>query len=785
MTAERRMSRFESVLLPFGEFVLCLIGASAFHRVLAPGPLAAMIGAGALAAAVAWLPRLSARLRRSLLLPALVVIVSWPVLAVVALGLAAPEAGVGPVPGGHALLAVLRGARDGWWRMLTTIPPLGADGPALAAVSAAVALAASLALQTAHRSRRVLLASAPAFGLLILGLLAGGPGSDLPTAVSLTAGTALLMALGSGRSRAREAGSPDVQGGTARSPREAQPKRSTRAVLGRVVVALECTALVAALGFGGGALASADTKAPPFDPRTLITPPERTSSPVNPLDQVGFWLSEPDSELFSVVGDSSAVPLRLVVLDRFDGSEWTSAAEYTPTGSRIPSADTDGTDATDVGAELVQQIEIQNLDSLWLPAAPRPSRLEAVPTGVTVDPAGDLLVPAGDHPGLAYTVVSAVPQYPASQLRDAVPAADPADLVLPGTVPAVISGTARAAVSGAAFPYQQAEQLAGYLRGHEKADPTAPSGHSYGHLAYFLGTSHRGTSEQFATAFAVMARTLGLPTRIAVGFAVPAAASAAVPVTGADALVWPEVDFAGLGWVPFFPTPAGTAQAAAGALPVGESAARQAADSKLGSVTVPQAAVQRRPAAESAPAAGASTAPTSGVPLWWWACAALAGIVLAYASVSLGGPGVRRTRRRRIREPGRAVLAAWHEAVELLALLGLPQAGRGTSAQACSFAGQRLADAGPGGPVGALALSRLAGHADRVGFGAEAAAPEAAAVAWREFDLVLKAFREAIPLRLRVLHRLLRRKTARGWETAGGGPGRESTRGRRRWRAGR
>nr|WP_246560245.1 transglutaminase-like domain-containing protein [Kitasatospora kifunensis] len=31
-------------------------------------------------------------------------------------------------------------------------------------------------------------------------------------------------------------------------------------------------------------------------------------------------------------------------------------------------------------------------------------------------------------------------------------------------------------------------------------------------------SSHRGTSEQFATAFAVLARTLNLPTRVVVGF---------------------------------------------------------------------------------------------------------------------------------------------------------------------------------------------------------------------------------------------------------------------------
>jgi hypothetical protein len=77
----------------------------------------------------------------------------------------------------------------------------------------------------------------------------------------------------------------------------------------------------------------------------------------------------------------------------------------------------------------------------------------------------------------------------------------------------------------------------------------------------------------FSAAMAVMARLVGIPSRIAVGFAPghPTGATVAVAGIGSlpeyqvdarDAHAWPELYFEGLGWVPFEPTPS------RGALPV-------------------------------------------------------------------------------------------------------------------------------------------------------------------------------------------------------------------------
>ena len=74
-------------------------------------------------------------------------------------------------------------------------------------------------------------------------------------------------------------------------------------------------------------------------------------------------------------------------------------------------------------------------------------------------------------------------------------------------------------------------------------------------LSYFLFVSKKGYCQQFAGAFAVMARELGLPTRLALGWTYGQQAGDVYSVTADEYHTWPEVYFQGVGWVPFEPTP--------------------------------------------------------------------------------------------------------------------------------------------------------------------------------------------------------------------------------------
>jgi hypothetical protein len=94
-----------------------------------------------------------------------------------------------------------------------------------------------------------------------------------------------------------------------------------------------------------------------------------------------------------------------------------------------------------------------------------------------------------------------------------------------------------------------------YLRVNESYNLQPPIGPG-NQLDRFLFVTHAGFCQQFAAAFALLARLDGLPTRVAVGTTPGQLVHGdTYQVTTADIHSWPEVLFAGLGWVRFEPTP--------------------------------------------------------------------------------------------------------------------------------------------------------------------------------------------------------------------------------------
>lgn len=79
-------------------------------------------------------------------------------------------------------------------------------------------------------------------------------------------------------------------------------------------------------------------------------------------------------------------------------------------------------------------------------------------------------------------------------------------------------------------------------------------------LAHFLFDTRRGYCEYFASAMAVMLRTLGVPSRVATGFqsGYYNDVSGLRVIRASDAHAWVEAWFEGRGWVPFDPTPSAT-----------------------------------------------------------------------------------------------------------------------------------------------------------------------------------------------------------------------------------
>jgi transglutaminase-like putative cysteine protease len=125
-----------------------------------------------------------------------------------------------------------------------------------------------------------------------------------------------------------------------------------------------------------------------------------------------------------------------------------------------------------------------------------------------------------------------------------------------GTPYAGMYALARRIVAGARDPFQAVHRIDLYLRTHYAYRQNVPS-HDYP-LPAFLSQDRAGYCQHFSGAMALMLRMLGIPSRVATGFAPggrdPERNNFLVDDT--DAHDWVEVFFPSIGWVTFDPTPA-------------------------------------------------------------------------------------------------------------------------------------------------------------------------------------------------------------------------------------
>ncbi len=221
-------------------------------------------------------------------------------------------------------------------------------------------------------------------------------------------------------------------------------------------------------------------------------------------------------------------------------------------------------------AEVATTVSIASLRSDWLPL-PYPTKQVGdldgswllTPSSFTVT---DL---QGDTRGLNYRVTGLTVSPTAEQLAGAgafVPDTVRDYLALPDDLPPVIAATAAEVTSGATTNYGQAVALQEFFRsGQFRYSLSAPVSGGYDGdnaqmIAAFL-EAKEGYCVHFAASMAVMARTLGIPSRIAVGYAPGQTAdgtSEGRPIfeVYTDQLhAWPELYFDGIGWLPFEPTP--------------------------------------------------------------------------------------------------------------------------------------------------------------------------------------------------------------------------------------
>ncbi len=163
-----------------------------------------------------------------------------------------------------------------------------------------------------------------------------------------------------------------------------------------------------------------------------------------------------------------------------------------------------------------------------------------------------------DQPTESFSWVSRIPQFTSSQLQEAQVAADGIYTQLPEGLPERIRSLALDVTSGHSTPYAKARALEQYLNSqytYRFADGSGSEAPPPGRdpVDWFLFDHREGTCGVFSTAFVVMARSIGIPARVASGWAISPSSQRQEVLTD-QAHQWAEVAFAGLGWVQFEPT---------------------------------------------------------------------------------------------------------------------------------------------------------------------------------------------------------------------------------------
>jgi hypothetical protein len=281
----------------------------------------------------------------------------------------------------------------------------------------------------------------------------------------------------------------------------------------------------------------------------------------------------------------------------------------------------------------------------------------------------------------------------------------------------------------------------------ERDQGLSPAGHGLDRLtAMVTGGLMVGDQEQYAALMALMVRSIGLPARVVVGFAVPTAGSSTagstaagstgaatdeqVQVSGRDIAAWVEVPFEGFGWVAFDPTPAPVKD-----LP--DDKDQSSVERRSVNAEVPPAVPQAQP--DSIDAQSANQRPGDADPdapsvqdagwlglagrILLWILLVLA--VLAFpVGVVLAVKGARRRRRRTAAAPRDQVIGGWEQLLDVAVDAGYRPAPWHTRTEAAADLQSS----------GVLLVDWLAPAADAAEFSPGPVNPEGARGYWREVD---------------------------------------------------
>ncbi|HPQ85630.1 MAG TPA: transglutaminase-like domain-containing protein [Actinomycetota bacterium] len=394
----------------------------------------------------------------------------------------------------------------------------------------------------------------PAMVIFIVGLMLsqGSTMSAMPFAAVFVASVVAALALMPAAKQQNKIEDGAEFAAVESTPRPGRPLRFVMVTVGAIVVAVVAAALAPLTQIGSIRTAFDPHQRDNFRPDTSLDGDDVVTLATK-------WQTlrrENPFEVFTVTGPDIPQAVNWAVNSKFDGVAWSSLttfdqvdAEGIPYSGAKPRFTVDGSTSFETGPQL---------PGPWLPATYRPIDV----TGTPARADSEATIVAADDKGAEKTYTVA---FRALAMRSLAPLATVRAVrqpefgtlrELPSDFPDELRLFAASAMSTGTTPYTRLEALADTLSSspyQEQVDSIENSLDSAALLDLVLG-SQRGTEAQFATAFALMARSQGFPTRMVVGYST-AGKGRSRTVESTDVIVYPEVQLTKVGWVPFAPGP--------------------------------------------------------------------------------------------------------------------------------------------------------------------------------------------------------------------------------------
>jgi hypothetical protein len=451
------------------------------------------------------------------------------------------------------LSSFLAGLLEGFGIIVRSVVPAPVTAETITAgilLSAYGTLVACLLVTTAVPASSLV----PPVVIFTVGLMLS-QGSAMPAvpfaAVFIASGVAALALMPSSKQLNRiEDGAEFASVETAKRP--GRPLRVSMVTLSAVLVAVTAAAL--------GPLAQIGSIRPPFDPHQKDN--FRPDTDLDGDDVVSLatkWQTlrrEEPFDVLTVTGPDIPRAVNWAINAKYDGTAWSSLTTFDAVGEEGIPYDGPRKRFTATGTTGFETGP--GLPGPWLPATFRPTDVSGPPARAD----SDGTVVAGDDVGAdkAYTV-----RFRALALQTLAPlararAAESPEFgtlrELPRDFPLELRAFAADAMAAGTTPYEKLQDLAEATASppfEEKVD-SIRNALDVQTLADMVVNSKAGTQAQYATTFALMARSQGYPTRLVVGYSTQGKGDTR-RVQSTDVIIYPEVELTGVGWVPFAPGP--------------------------------------------------------------------------------------------------------------------------------------------------------------------------------------------------------------------------------------